>query len=117
MPRKKEALTLSVPPGTKEQLEEIAERFGILWGKSPSPSGLVVAIAQQELHLGREALSLNEQQVKALRRATKLLIDAGQIEEADIINTLLLKQGDLEAPCAKPSYNSNISPYKIGDRK
>ncbi|MDI9640703.1 WYL domain-containing protein [Oscillatoria amoena NRMC-F 0135] len=98
MPRKKEALTLSVPPGTKERLEEIAERFGILWGKSPSPSGLVVAIAQQELHLGREALTLSEKQVKALRRATKLLIDAGQIEEADIINTLLLKQGDLEAP-------------------
>jgi predicted DNA-binding transcriptional regulator YafY len=100
MSRKKEALTLSVPPGTKEQLEAIARRLGIFWGKSPSPSGLVVAIAQQELQVGvgREAFTLNENQIKALRQATKLLIDAGQIEEAETINTLLVKQGDLEAP-------------------
>ncbi|NJK69006.1 MAG: hypothetical protein HC941_22970, partial [Microcoleus sp. SU_5_3] len=36
---KKEALTLSVPPETKEQLEAIALRLGIFWGKSPSVSG------------------------------------------------------------------------------
>ncbi|MGB3205994.1 MAG: WYL domain-containing protein [Crinalium sp.] len=98
MSRKKEALTLSVPPGTKEKLEAIARRLNIFWGKSPSPSGLVVAIAQQELRVGNEAFNLNEHQIKALRRATNLLIDAGQIEEAEIINTLLLNQGDLEAP-------------------
>ncbi|AFZ11793.1 hypothetical protein Cri9333_0876 [Crinalium epipsammum PCC 9333] len=98
MSRKKEALTLSVPPGTKEKLEAIARRLNIFWGKSPSPSGLVVAIAQQELRVGSEAFNLNEQQIKALRQATKLLIDAGQIQEAEIINTLLLNQGDLEAP-------------------
>ncbi len=98
MSRKKEALTLSVPPGTKEKLEAIARRLGIFWGKSPSPSGLVVAIAQQELRVGSEVFNLNEHQIKALRRATNLLIDAGQIEEAETINTLLLNQGDLEAP-------------------
>jgi len=98
MPRKKETLTLSVPPGTKEKLDAIARRLGILWGKSPSPSGLVVAIAQQEIQVGRETFTLNDKQVKALRQATKVLIDAGQIEEAETINTLLLNQGDLEAP-------------------
>ncbi|MBD3562273.1 transcriptional regulator, partial [Planktothrix sp. FACHB-1355] len=65
MARKKETLTLSVPPGTKERLEEIARRFGIVWGKSPSPSGLVAAIAQEELQVGREAFTLSEKQVKA----------------------------------------------------
>ncbi|MBD0266390.1 MAG: transcriptional regulator, partial [Tolypothrix sp. Co-bin9] len=48
MPRKKETLTLSVPPGTKDQLEALARRLNILWGKDPSISGLLVAIAQQK---------------------------------------------------------------------
>ncbi len=98
MPRKKETLTLSVPPGTKEKLEAIALRFGILWGKSPSPSGLVAAIAQEELQVGQQPLTLNETQVKALRQAAKLLIDADQIEEWKTIITLLLNYGNLEAP-------------------
>jgi predicted DNA-binding transcriptional regulator YafY len=97
MPRKKETLTLSVPPGTKERLEAIARRLNIFWGKSPSPSGLVSAIAQHQLEVGTQPLTLSEQQIKALRQATKLLIDAGQIEEATIVITLLLNQGDLEA--------------------
>ena len=112
MSRKKEALTLSVPPGTKEKLEAIARRLNIFWGKSPSPSGLVVAIAQQELRVGSEAFNLNEQQIKALRRATNLLIDAGQIEEAEIINTLLLNQGDLEAPLRQALLQKQTQPIQ-----
>ena len=46
MPRKKESITLSIPPGTKAKLEAIADRLDIRWGKSPSTSGLLVAIAQ-----------------------------------------------------------------------
>ena len=46
MPRKKETITLSIPPGTKEQLEAIARQLNITWGKEPSISGLIVAIAQ-----------------------------------------------------------------------
>ena len=114
MSRKKEALTLSVPPGTKEQLEAIARRLNIFWGKSPSPSGLIVAIAQQELQVGvgREAFTLNENQVKALRRATNLLIDAGQIEEAETINTLLINQGDLEAPLHQALLQKQTQPIQ-----
>lgn len=112
MPRKKETLTLSVPPGTKEQLETIARRLGIFWGKSPSPSGLVAAIAQQQLQVGREALSLDEQQVNALRQATKLLIDAGQIKDAETIITLLLNQGDLEAPIRQALLQQQTQPIQ-----
>jgi predicted DNA-binding transcriptional regulator YafY len=97
MSRKKEALTLSVPPGTKDKLETLARRLGIFWGKSPSPSGLVVAIAQQELDVG-QPFALNKNQVKALRQATNDLMDAGHVEEAQIILSLLLERGNLEAP-------------------
>ncbi|MGA9383127.1 MAG: WYL domain-containing protein [Phormidium sp.] len=98
MSRKKEALTLSVPPGTKEQLETIARRLGIFWGKSPSPSGLVAAIAQQQLQVGREAFSLDAKQVDALLQARKALIDAGHVEKAEIVNALLINQGNLDPP-------------------
>ncbi len=97
MPRKKETLTLSVPPGTKEKLEAIAKRLKIFWGKSPSPSGLVAAIAQQELEVG-QPFTLNASQVNALRQAVKDLIDAGHVAEAQSILTLLLSRGQLEAP-------------------
>lgn len=97
MPRKKETLTLSVPPGTKEKLEAIANRLKIFWGKNPSPSGLVAAIAQQELEVG-QPFTLNAQQVKSLRQAVKDLVDAGHIAEAQSVLTLLLDRGQLEAP-------------------
>ena len=97
MPRKKETLTLSIPPGTKAQLEEIARRLNIFWGKSPSPSGLISAIAQQELEVGKP-FTLNPQQVNALQQATAALIDAGHVEEAETILILLLDRGNLEPP-------------------
>lgn len=97
MARKKETITLSIPPGTKEQLEELARRLNILWGKEPSISGLIVAIAQQQLEVG-QPFTLNYEQVNALRQATKDLIDAGHVEEAQIILTLLLDKGKLETP-------------------
>lgn len=97
MPRKKETLTLSVPPGTKAKLEAIAERLDIRWGSNPSPSGLVAAIAQQELEVG-QPFKLNPTQVKALCQSVRDLIDAGHIEEAKSVLTLLIDKGDLEAP-------------------
>ena len=97
MPRKKEALTLSVPPGTKEQLEAIASRLNILWGKEPSVSGLIVAIAQQQLEVGKP-FTLAPDQVKALQQATKILHDSGQIAEAQTLIGLLLERGNLEPP-------------------
>lgn len=97
MPRKKETLTLSVPPGTKEKLEAIAERLNIRWGNNPSPSGLVSAIAQQEFEVG-QPFKLNTSQAKALRQGVRDLIDAGHVEEAKIVLTLLIDRGALEAP-------------------
>jgi predicted DNA-binding transcriptional regulator YafY len=95
MPRKKETLTLSVPPGTKEQLEAIARRLNIFWGKSPSPSGLIAAIAQAKLEIGKP-FTLAPDQVKALQQATKILSDSGQITEAQTLIGLLLERGNLE---------------------
>ena len=97
MPRKKETLTLSVPPGTKDKLEAIAERLDLRWGESPSASKLVTAIAQEDITVGKSH-SLNGMQIDALRQSIKLLVDAGLIEEAKSVITILLEQGDLEAP-------------------
>jgi predicted DNA-binding transcriptional regulator YafY len=97
MPRKKETLTLSVPPGTKEQLEAIARRLNIFWGKSPSPSGLIAAIAQQAVEVGKP-FTLNSNQVKALQQAIKALNDAGHVGEAQTVLALLIDKGKLEAP-------------------
>ncbi len=97
MTRKKETITLSIPPGTKEQLEELARRLNILWGKEPSVSGLIVAIAQEQLEVG-QPFTLDYEGVNALRQATIDLIDAGHIEEAQTIITLLLDKGKLEVP-------------------
>lgn len=95
MSRKKETITLSIPPGTKEQLEAIALRLNILWGKEPSVSGLIVAIAQQQLEVGKP-FTLAPDQVKALQQATKILHDSGQIAEAQTLIGLLLERGNFE---------------------
>lgn len=97
MSRKKETITLSIPPGTKEQLEAIARRMNIFWGKDPSVSGLIVAIAQRSLEVG-QPFTLDSNQVQALRQATKALIDAGHVEAAKSVIALLLDKGKLEAP-------------------
>lgn len=95
MPRKKETITLSIPPGTKEQLEEIARRLNILWGKEPSISGLIVAIAQQQFEVG-EPFAFNSAQVAALLQAIRLLNESGYNGEAKTISSLLLERGNLE---------------------
>ncbi len=97
MPRKKETITLSIPPGTKEQLEAIARQLNILWGKEPSISGLIVAIAQQSVEVGKP-FALDSNEINALQQAIKALNDAGHIEEAQTVIALLLERGNLEAP-------------------
>ncbi|PLZ93748.1 transcriptional regulator [Fischerella thermalis CCMEE 5198] len=96
MPRKKETITLSIPPGTKEQLEAIARNLNIYWGKDPSISGLIVAIAQQSVEVGKP-FTLDSNQVNALQQAIKALSDAGRIGEAQTVITLLLERGNLDA--------------------
>jgi len=97
MARKKETLTLSVPPGTKEKLEDIAQRLEIKWGDNPSASGLVAAIALSQLEVG-QPFSLDASQVKALQKATEVLVDSGSVEEAQILLSLLVNRGNLQAP-------------------
>jgi predicted DNA-binding transcriptional regulator YafY len=71
--------------------------LNILWGKEPSVSGLIVAIAQQQLEVGKP-FTLAPDQVKALQQATKILHDSGQIAEAQTLIGLLLERGNLEPP-------------------
>ena len=97
MPRKKDTITQSIPPGTKEKLEEIARHFDISWGKEPSISGLIVAIAEQTLEVGKP-FTLDSNQVNALQRAIKALNDAGRIGEAQTVLALLIERGNLEPP-------------------
>lgn len=97
MPRKKETITLSIPPGTKEQLEEIARQLNILWGKDPSVSGLIVAIAQHRLEVGQR-FTLTSMQVQSLEQATKLLVDSGYILHAQTLVALMLERANLEPP-------------------
>lgn len=109
MPRKKEALTLSVPPETKEQLEAIALRLGIFWGKSPSVSGLLVAIAQHRIDVG-EPFTLNSTEVAALQQGIRLLIDSGYVEQARSLSQLLISRGNLAAPLRQSLLQQVIQP-------
>jgi predicted DNA-binding transcriptional regulator YafY len=98
MPRKKTTITLSIPDGTKEQLEEIARNLGIFWGKTtPSISGLLVAIAQQQPEI-KKLFTLMPEQVEALEQAYRLLSDTGEMRKAQTLLNLLLEQGNLEVP-------------------
>ena len=102
MSSKKETLTLSLASGTKAKLEEIARELGFFWGKSPSPSALVNAIAKGEIATG-QPFYLNEQQVKTLRQAIRVLIDTGYVTEAETIARLILDKGKL-----KPSLRQEL---------
>lgn len=97
MSRKSEVITLSIQPGTREKLEQIADRLNLYWGDRPSLSGLLNAIAKGEVETERPFRLINHQ-VKALEAVVKLLVDSGQIEFANSIVELLLEKGELEAP-------------------
>lgn len=115
MPRKKETITLSIPPGTKEQLEVIASRLNTLWGEKPSVSGLIVAIAQKQLEVGQR-FTLTQVQVQALDQAIKVLIDSGDIPEAQILAGLLLERGNPEPPLRQSllqSFSQSVPAWRI----
>lgn len=97
MPRKKDTITLSIPPGTKEKLEQLASQLGIFWGKSPSISGLLVALAECQYEFG-PPFALNSSQVQALEQALKLLQDSGYMGHAHTLVALLLDRGNLDPP-------------------
>jgi len=95
--RKKETITLSIPPGTREKLEALARRFQIFWGKTPSPSGLITAIAEGQLEVG-EPFRLSPTQIKALEKAIDSLKDNGDIAGSQILTGLILERGELAEP-------------------
>jgi len=49
MTRQSEAITLSLSPMEKAELEALALQFGLLWGDKPNISALVRAIARKRL--------------------------------------------------------------------
>lgn len=111
----KESLTLSLLSGTKAKLEEIARENGYFWGKSPSPSALVQAIASKELQVGKP-FSLNDNQVKALRQAIVTLIDNGDTPEAEILARHILDKAQLEFAMKKELIqltNSHIDKWRL----
>jgi len=75
----------------------IADRLNIRWGKSPSISGLLAAIAEQRYTL-TPPLNLDRAQIETLHRAANTSIDAGDLEGAKSIRTLLMSYADLEEP-------------------
>jgi predicted DNA-binding transcriptional regulator YafY len=94
MSRKKDTITLSIPPGTKEQLEAIARNLQILWGKEPSISGLIVAIAQEQVSVGQQ-FTFNKSHVQSLEKAINLLVDTGSLGDAQTLVELLLAKATL----------------------
>ena len=92
MSRKKETITLSIPPGTKEKLEEIAERFNIFWGKSPSISGLLVALAEANPEIIK-LHELDSAQEAAVAQSIKMALNQGDTELAQSLLNLLKEQG------------------------
>lgn len=104
MTRKTETITLSIQKGTKEKLEQIAERLNLTWGDRPSISALINAIASSEVYVGKP-FQLNNNQIRALEIVVKLLADSGKIEFANIIVELLLEKGKLETPMQQQLIN------------
>lgn len=102
MSRRKEAITLSIPIGTKAELEAIADRLGARWGQSPSISRLLAGLASGQYLIGRAgdepALAIDDVQTTVLKRAAEHLIDLGDFEGAKFIRTLLLSHGNLREP-------------------
>lgn len=104
MVRKTETITLSMQMGAKEKLEQIADLLNIRWGDRPSVSGLLNAIASEEVYVGKP-FQLNNNQIRALEMVVKLLVDSGKIEFANIIVELLLEKGKLETPMQQQLIN------------
>lgn len=107
MPREvnRETLTLSVKPGTKDRLTELAERYGFKWGSSPNPSALISAYAAGELP-SIDPADLTTDQIRALVHATKVLAEAGLKEEAQCVGDLLTRREDLPPDLRARIYNA-----------
>jgi len=97
MGRRGQSITLSISDKDKEQLEHIAREQGMLWGDRPNISRLVEAIARRQLLIGRNH-DWSQDRIEALEQVRKVLIDAGQLTQAQAITDLLLERSELTLP-------------------
>lgn len=88
MSRNKETITLSISPGIKEKLETIAHQHDLYWGKSPSISALIEAIATGELLLNAPDEEAPNRE-KIIRDCAIALINHGEIEKAKSLLDLI----------------------------
>lgn len=88
---------LSVSASDKAQLEELALELGIKWGARPNISTLVEAIACKQICTIFNS-NWSDDRITAIKRAFRLLIDAGEMELVHAIATLLLERSELSKP-------------------
>lgn len=97
MTRKQRSITLSIETHEKAQLEQLALDFGQTWGDNPNVSKLMKAIAQGKLRLAANH-DWSRDRIDTLNRGLNLLIDAGQIDEAICLATVLLERSEINQP-------------------
>jgi len=95
--RKGQSITLSISDEDKAQLEAIARELGMMRGDRPNISGLVEAIARQQLRVAANN-NWSETRIQVLVHAVQTLTDAGHIMEAQEIASLLLERSELSIP-------------------
>lgn len=97
MGRRGQSVTLSISESDKAHLEALALEFGMTWGDRPNISRLVEAIAQGQLVIAPNH-DWPRDRIQALNRARTALIDAGEMDAAIAISTLLLERSELTMP-------------------
>ncbi len=109
MSRKGQSITLSISDEDKTQLEAIARELGMMRGDRANISGLVEAIARQQFLVAPNN-DWSETRIQSLVQAVHTLTDAGQIEEATEIASLLLERSELSIPLRKQIEDSLKTP-------
>lgn len=97
MGRRGQSITLSISNRDKEQLEQIAQEQGMLWGDRPNISRLIEAIARRELRIGRNN-DWSETRIRALQQSIQTLTDAGYPDSARIIAELYWNDVNSRSP-------------------
>jgi hypothetical protein len=69
------AITLSLSPEEKAELDALAEQFDLLWGDRPNISGLIRAIARKQLIVHRPEAPISESE-RAYHKAQLDAIEA-----------------------------------------
>ncbi|MCD8488252.1 MAG: WYL domain-containing protein [Desertifilum sp.] len=97
MSRKGQSITLSISERDKAELESLALELGMKWGDRPNISKLVEAISRRQLLIAPNH-DWKEPRLQALKQALDALTDAGQIETALEVASLLLSRSELSIP-------------------